>query len=60
MAAETEGAAAEGVAKLKVEYEMLASFTDDHDLAAAEARKRTQPGGGKVSPWMRAWASLGR
>jgi xanthine dehydrogenase YagR molybdenum-binding subunit len=48
VAAETEGAAAEGVAALKVDYELLESFTSDHDLAAAEAAGRAARGGGKV------------
>ena len=35
VAAESEAAAAEGVSKLDVKYELLESFTDDHDLQAA-------------------------
>ena len=49
VAAETEAAAAEGVSKLKVQYEMLESFVADNDLAAAEAMKRTKPAGGGIS-----------
>lgn len=49
VAAETEAAAAEGVAKLKVQYEVLEAFVADHDLAAAEAKKRTKPAGGGIS-----------
>ncbi|MCA9101095.1 MAG: xanthine dehydrogenase family protein molybdopterin-binding subunit [Planctomycetales bacterium] len=41
VAAETEGAAAEGVAAITVEYEMLDVFVDDQHLAAAEAADRT-------------------
>lgn len=48
VAAETEAAAAEGVAKLKVKYEMLDTFVADHDLAAAEAAKRTKRAGGGI------------
>jgi xanthine dehydrogenase YagR molybdenum-binding subunit len=45
VAAETEGAAAEGVAAIKVEYEMLDVFVDDEDLAGAEAAGRMKKGG---------------
>ena len=45
VAAENEAAAAEGVAKLKVEYEMLDVLVDDSDLEAAEAKGRTKPAG---------------
>lgn len=48
VAAETEAAAAEGVAKLKVEYEMLEPFVDDHDLEAAQAKDRTKRAGGGI------------
>ena len=49
VAAESEAAAAEGVAKLKVEYELLEPFTADDDLEAAEAKDRTRPRGGGIS-----------
>lgn len=48
VAAETEGAAAEGVDALKVEYEMLDVFVDEENLAAAEAAKRTKEITGNV------------
>lgn len=48
VAAENEGAAAEGVSKIKIEYEKLDVFVDDSNLAAAEAAKRTAKGGGKA------------
>lgn len=48
VAAETEGAAREGVDQLKVEYEMLDVFVLDQDLAAAEAAGRTKRAGGKI------------
>lgn len=48
VAAETEAAAAEGVAKIKVDFEPLDVFVDDEDLEAAEKAKRTSKGGGKV------------
>ena len=48
VAAESEGAAAEGVAKIKVDYEILDSFTNDEDLAAAQKAGRTAKGGGKA------------
>ncbi len=48
VAAESEAAAAEGVSKLNVKYELLESFTDDHDLAAAESNQRTKPAGGGI------------
>jgi xanthine dehydrogenase YagR molybdenum-binding subunit len=41
VAAETEAAAVEGVAALKVEYELLESFTQEDDLDAAKAADRT-------------------
>lgn len=49
VAAESEAAAAEGVAKLKVEYEILEPFTLDHDLQAAEAKGLTKAQGGEIS-----------
>jgi xanthine dehydrogenase YagR molybdenum-binding subunit len=42
VAAETEAAAVEGVAALKVEYELLDSFTQEDDLEAAQAADRTR------------------
>ncbi len=45
VAADTEGAAAEALKKIKVEYEMLDVFVDEEDLAAAEKAKRTASGG---------------
>ena len=48
VAAETEAAAAEGVSKLAVKYEMLDVFTKDEDLEAAEKAGRTKPGGARV------------
>ena len=48
VAAETEGAAAEGVEKLNVDYELLDVFTADEDLDAAKEAARTKPGGGKI------------
>lgn len=48
VAAESEGAAAEGVSKIKVDYEKLDVFVDDSNLEAAEKAKRTGSGGGKV------------
>ena len=48
VAAETEAAAAEGVSKLNVKYELLEPFVADHDLAAAEAKMRTKPAGGGI------------
>ncbi|MCP4783661.1 MAG: xanthine dehydrogenase family protein molybdopterin-binding subunit [Fuerstiella sp.] len=48
VAGETEAIAAEGVSKLKVKYELLESFVDDHDLQAAEAKKRTKKAGGGI------------
>ena len=48
VAAETEGAAAEGVAQLKVEYELLDVFVTEEDLQAAEAAGRTRSGGGGI------------
>jgi xanthine dehydrogenase YagR molybdenum-binding subunit len=48
VAAETEGAAAEGVKAIKVEYELLDVYVDDENLAAAEEAKRTSPAGQNV------------
>lgn len=48
VAAETEAAAAEGVSKLKVKYELLDIFVDDANLAAAEAKGRTRKAGGNI------------
>ncbi len=48
VAAETEGAAAEGVSKLNVEYEMLDAFTDAENLEAAEQAGRANPGSARV------------
>lgn len=48
VAAETEGAAAEGVAAVRVDYEVLPAFVEDRDLAAAEAAGRTTKAGQNV------------
>jgi xanthine dehydrogenase YagR molybdenum-binding subunit len=48
VAAETEGAAAEGVKAIKVEYEPLDVFVDHEDLEAAKKAKRTSPAGQNV------------
>ncbi len=48
VAAESEGAAIEGRASLKVQYEVLEAFVADEDLAAAEKAGRTSKGGGKA------------
>jgi xanthine dehydrogenase YagR molybdenum-binding subunit len=48
VAAESEGAAAEGVAAIKVEYEKLPVFVQEDNLEAAKAAGRTFPGGGKT------------
>ncbi|MEO2034618.1 MAG: xanthine dehydrogenase family protein molybdopterin-binding subunit, partial [Planctomycetaceae bacterium] len=48
VAGETEAAAAEGVSKLKVKYEMLEAFVADHDLQAAEEKQRTKKAGGGI------------
>jgi xanthine dehydrogenase YagR molybdenum-binding subunit len=48
VAAETEAAAREGLKAIKVEYEVLPSFTKDSDLEAAKAAGRTSSGGGRV------------
>ncbi|MFV2069306.1 MAG: xanthine dehydrogenase family protein molybdopterin-binding subunit [Pirellulales bacterium] len=48
VAAESEGAAAEGVSKIRVDYEPLDVFVLDHDLVAAEKAGRTKKAGGRV------------
>jgi xanthine dehydrogenase YagR molybdenum-binding subunit len=48
VAAESEGAAREGVAACKIEYDLQPVFVLEGDLAAAKAAGRTSPGGGKV------------
>jgi xanthine dehydrogenase YagR molybdenum-binding subunit len=48
VAAESEGAAREGIKAVKVEYEQQPVFVDDSDLDKAKAAKRTSNGGGKV------------
>ncbi len=48
VAAETEGAAAEGVKNIKLKLEELDVFTDDEDLKGAEKAGRTVKGGGKA------------
>ena len=48
VAAESEGAAREGVSKIKLDLEELDVFTNAEDLAGAQAADRTAPGGGKV------------
>lgn len=48
VAAESEAAAREGVAALKLEYEVKDAFTSEWDLAAAKAAGRTTKGGGKA------------
>ena len=48
VAAESEGAAAEGVAAIKVEYEKLPVFVEEDNLEAAKKAGRTFPGGGKT------------
>lgn len=48
VAAESEGAAAEGVAAIKVEYEQLDVFVQEENLEGAKAAGRTSPGGGKA------------
>ena len=47
VAAISGGAAAEGVSKIKVQYEVLDSFTAEDDLEAAIKAGRTKRGGGK-------------
>lgn len=46
VAAETEGAAREGVSKVKVEYELLDVFVEDNNLEGAEKADRTARAGG--------------
>ena len=41
VAAETEGAAAEGLAAIKVEYEVLAAFVNDTDRRSRQGRRAT-------------------
>ena len=48
VAAETEGAAREGLNAINVQYEMLPVFVKDSDLAGAKAAMRTNPGGARV------------
>lgn len=47
--AETEGAAAEGLRAIKIEFEDLDVYVDDADLEAAEAAGRTSAGGSEMS-----------
>jgi len=48
VAAESEGAAAEGLAAIKVQYEMLDVWVEDADLAAIEAAKKARASGGNT------------
>jgi len=48
VAAESEAAAAEGVANLKVKYEQLDVFVSDEDLEGAKKADRTKKAGGKI------------
>ena len=48
VAAESEAAAREGVAAIKLEFDKLEVFTDAENLEAAEAAGRTGKGGGKT------------
>jgi xanthine dehydrogenase YagR molybdenum-binding subunit len=48
VAAESEGAAAEGASKIKLAYDELPVFVQDENLEAAEKAKRTSKAGGKV------------
>src|SRR5687768_727821 len=48
VAAESEGAAGEGLKAIKVEYEQLDVFVDEENLKAAEAAGRTGSGGQNV------------
>ncbi|MGE0759316.1 MAG: xanthine dehydrogenase family protein molybdopterin-binding subunit [Pirellulaceae bacterium] len=48
VAAESEGAAAEGAASVKVKFEALPVFVQDENLEAAEKAGRTGKGGGKT------------
>jgi xanthine dehydrogenase YagR molybdenum-binding subunit len=49
VAAETEGAAAEGVSRIKATYEQLPVFVNDADLEAAANAERTQAGGKRAA-----------
>jgi len=49
VAAETEGAAAEGVSKIKVDYEMLDAFVNEERLDLAKESERTKEGRPRVS-----------
>jgi len=48
VAAESEGAAREGVSKIKLDLEPLPHFVSDEDLEAAEQAEQTRRGGGKT------------
>ena len=48
VAAETEAAAREGVAAIKLAVEMLEVFTDDENLESAKEAKRTRKAGSKI------------
>lgn len=48
VAAESEGAAVEGLKAVKIEYEQQQVFVNDSDVEAAKAAKRTSAGGGKA------------
>lgn len=48
VAAETESAAREGMAKIDIEFELLDVFVDDQNLGAAQAAGRTKRVGGKI------------
>jgi xanthine dehydrogenase YagR molybdenum-binding subunit len=48
VAAESEGAAREGISNIKLRVEQLDVFVDEENLAAAEVAGRTRKGGGKV------------
>ena len=48
VAGETEGAVAEGLAAIKVQYDVLEHFVNEEDLGAANAAGRTEKAGGKV------------
>jgi xanthine dehydrogenase YagR molybdenum-binding subunit len=45
---ENDGAAVEGLAAIKADYELLDVFVDEEDLAAAEKAGRAKKGAGKV------------
>ncbi len=45
VAGETEGAVAEGLKAIKIEYEKLDHFVKEEDLAAAQKAGRAKPGG---------------